>query len=105
MRFGNLLLNLRFFSFFFMCVFLKVILLIMFMGGTKLALGGGGGPLKMFAKFSKKGTALRAVVKVLRAMYVKILNLAPPVQNPEYAPVYTSRFIRLINLYLRRKKL
>ena len=57
-------------------VFPSVIIFIMFMwgGGAKLALWVGGPPKNVRAS-REKGTTLRAV-------YVEILNLAPPVRNP-----------------------
>ena len=83
MRFDNFLLNHRIFVFFlsgsdhssdhfFMCVFPKVLIIIMFMGGgAKLALGGGANPQKISARYAHR-------------FYIS----PPPEQNPEYAPGY-----------------
>ena len=55
-----------------MCVFPKVLIIIIFMGG-------GANPQNIFTLCAQNETALRAVC-------IKISYLTPPEQNPEYAP-------------------
>ena len=71
MRFGNFLLTHRIFFFFSLWFrqffFPKVIILIMFMEGAKLAQGGGEPP-KIYHASRENATTLRTVVNALRAM-------------------------------------
>ena len=64
-----------------MCVFPKVLIIIMFMRGAKLALGGGADP--------KKNFTLCAKTEPRSARYTYTFYISPPPheQNPEYAPV------------------
>ena len=78
-----------------MCVFPKVLIIIMFMGGAKLGLGGAN-PQKFFA--------LRAKIEPRSArMHIDFISGPPPEQNPEYAPEL-SLDILLVQMETRETK-
>ena len=74
-----------------MCVFQKVLIIIMLMGGgAKLALGGAN-PQKIFA--------LRAKIEPRSTRYKYRFYISPPPErNPEYAPVYYSTYLLMCHL-------
>ena len=68
-----------------MCIFPKVLIIIMFMGGAKLALGGR--TLKFFSRYAQKWN------RAPRGVNIDFISRPPPEQNPEYASEHIEHFL------------